>query len=140
MVMPRRLNIVIEIEKHKLCSLYWLILRAVFISMVLTLGRRMTHICIGKLIITGSDNGLSPGRRGATIWINARILLIGPLRTHFSEILIEIQAFSMKKIRLKMSSAKCCPFRLGLNVFTRQDIWFLSYMIKDFICPRQLEV
>ena len=31
-------------------------------------------------------------------------------------ILIEIQLFSLKKIRLKMLSVKCCPFHLGLNV------------------------
>ena len=76
----------------------------------------MTHICVGKLTIIGSDNGLSPGRRQAIIWINAAILLIGPLGTNFNEILIEIQTFWLKKIRLKMSSAKCFSFRLGLNV------------------------
>ena len=79
---------------------------------------RVTHICVGKLTIIGSDNGLSPERRQAIIWTNAGILLIGPLGTNFSEILIEIQTFSLKKIRLKMSSAKCCSFRLGLNVLT----------------------
>ena len=77
----------------------------------------MTHICVGKLTIIGSDNGLSPARRQAIIWTNAGILLIGPLRTNFSEILIEIQTFSLKKIGLKMSSAKC-SFLLGLNVLT----------------------
>ena len=73
---------------------------------------RVTHICVGKLTIIGSDNGLSPERRQAIIWTNAGILLIGPLGTNFSEILIENQTFSSKKIRLKMSSAKCCSFRL----------------------------
>ena len=34
---------------------------------------RVTHICVGNLTITGSDNGLSPGRRQAIIWTNARI-------------------------------------------------------------------
>ena len=48
------------------------------------------HICVNKLTIIGSDNGLSPGRRQAIIWTNAGILLIGPLGTNFSEILIEI--------------------------------------------------
>ena len=51
---------------------------------------RVTHTCVNKLTISGSDNGSSPGRRQAIIWINARILLIGPLGTNFSEILIEI--------------------------------------------------
>ena len=76
----------------------------------------MTHICVSKLTIIGSDNGLSPGQRQTIIWTNAGILLIWPLGTNFSEILIEIQTFSLKKMRLKMSSAKCCPFRLGFNV------------------------
>ena len=68
--------------------------------------------------ITGSDNGLSPVRRQAIIWTNAGILLIGALGTNFNEILIEIHTFSFKKIHLKMSSAKWCPFCLGLNVLT----------------------
>ena len=41
----------------------------------------MTYICVGKLTIIGSDNGLSPGRRQAIIWTNAGILLIGTLGT-----------------------------------------------------------
>ena len=48
------------------------------------------HICISKLTIIGSDNRLSPGRRQAIIWTHAAILLIGPLGTNLSEILIEI--------------------------------------------------
>ena len=51
---------------------------------------RVTHICVNKLTIIGSDNGLSPGRRQAIIWTNAGIVLIGPMGTNFSEILIEI--------------------------------------------------
>ena len=35
---------------------------------------------------------------------------------NFSEILIEIQIFSFKKMHLKVSSAKSLPFCLGLNV------------------------
>ena len=80
---------------------------------------RVTHIsCVSKLIIIGLDNGLSPGRRQAITWTNARKLLIGPIETNFSEILIEIHTFSLKKMHLKMSSAKCRPFGLGLNVLT----------------------
>ena len=70
----------------------------------------MTHICVGKLTVIGSDNGVSPGRRQAIIWTSAGILLIGPLGTNFSEILIGIQTLSFKKIHLKMSSAKWRPF------------------------------
>ena len=78
----------------------------------------MTHIYVSKLSIIGSDNGLSPDRRQAIIWTNAGLLLIGPLGTNFSEILIEILTFSFKKIRLKVSSAKRRPFCLGLNVLS----------------------
>ena len=48
------------------------------------------HICVSKIIIIGSNNGLSLGRRQAIIWTNAGILLIGPLGTNLIEILIEI--------------------------------------------------
>ena len=53
---------------------------------LLTHWGRATHICVGNLTIIGSDNGLSPDRSQAIIWTNARILLIGPLGTNFSEI------------------------------------------------------
>ena len=76
----------------------------------------MTHICVSKLTIIGSDNGLSPGRRQAIIQTNAGISLIGPLGTNFSDILIGIQTCSFKKTHLKMSSAKWRSFCLGLNV------------------------
>ena len=77
---------------------------------------RVTRICVSRLAIIGSDNGLSPDRRQAIIWNNDRILLIGPLGTTFSEILIKILTFSFKKMRLKVSSAKWRPFCLCLNV------------------------
>ena len=85
----------------------------------------MTHICVSKLNIIGSDNGLSPGRRQAIIWTNAGILLIEPLGTNFSEILSQIHPFSFKKIHLKMSSGKWRPFCLGLNVLKE----FIAFVI-----------
>ena len=84
---------------------------------------RVTHICVIKLTIIGSDNGLSPGRRQAVIWTNDGILLIGPLGTNFSEILLEIYKFSIKKMHLKMSSGNWQPFCFGLNVLNR--LWFV---------------
>ena len=75
----------------------------------------VTHICIGKLIIIGWDNGLSPDRPQAIISTNAGLLSIGPLRTYFSENLIKIQQFSLKKMHLKMASAKWRPSCLDLN-------------------------
>ena len=83
---------------------------------------RVTHICVIKLTIIGSDNGLSPGRRQAIIWANVGILLIGPLGTNFSENLVEIVPFSFTKMRLRVSPAKCRPFCLGLNVLIHQPV------------------
>ena len=85
---------------------------------VLTHWGRVTHICVVKLTIISSDNGLSPGRCQAIIWTNAGIMLIGPLGTNFIEILIGIQTFSFNKMHLEMSSAKWRPFCLGLNVLS----------------------
>ena len=62
---------------------------------------RVMHTCVGNLTTIGSDNGLSPGRRQAIIWTNAGILLIGPLGTKFSQILITIHTSSFKKMHPK---------------------------------------
>ena len=82
-------------------------------------GESLTHsgrMCVSKLNVISSDNGLSPGRRQAIIWTSAGILLIGLLATNFSEILSKIHTFSFKKMHLNMSSVKWRPFCLGLNV------------------------
>ena len=105
---------------------------------------RVTHMCVSKLILISSDNGLSPGRRQAIIWPNAGILLIRTLGTNFSEILSEIHIFSFEKIHSKMSSGKRRPFCLGLNVLTKpllklghgQVITGAFYMnIINYPCP-----
>ena len=53
----------------------------------------VTHICVSKLTNIGSDNGLSPDRRQATIWTNATVFLIRSLGTNFSEIGFKIDTF-----------------------------------------------
>ena len=58
----------------------------------------LTHTCVSKLTTIGSDNGLSP--------IIVGILLIGHLGPNFSEISIEIDTFSFKKMHVKMSPGK----------------------------------
>ena len=85
-------------------------------KVTLTYWGRVTHICISRVTIIVSDNGLSPGRRQAVIENNAGILLIGPLGTNFTWVLIEIHTFSFKKMYWKMLSGKWRPFCLGLNV------------------------
>ena len=85
------------------------------------------YICVSKLTIIGSDNGLSPGRRQAIIWTNAGIWLIGVLGTNVSEILIKICAFLLKKKLLKMSG-KRRPSCLGLDV--------LNYLVCEKIASK----
>ena len=92
---------------------------------------RVTHMCVSKLTIIGSDNGLSPGRCQAIIWTNAGILLIKPCGTNFNEIWIKIKQFSFKKMRLKMSSGKRRPFCLSLNVLMAVK-WY-SYCVMRFL-------
>ena len=84
----------------------------------------VTHICIGKLTIIGSDNGLSHGRLPShylkqywNIYLYIYILN-GLLGRYLSEILIGVQMFSFKEMHLKMSSVKWHPFCLGLNMLT----------------------
>ena len=95
---------------------------------------RVTHICVSKLTIIGSDNGMSPRRHQAIISSNAGILLIGTLGTNFSEGLSKFHTFSFKKMHLKMPSGKWRPFCLGLNVLRtyfnafKEVIFVLSIM------------
>ena len=86
------------------------------INQRLTHWGRVTHICVSDLITIGSDNGLSPGRRQAIIWPNARMLLIGPLGIYFSEILIEIHTISLKKMHSK------CRLQKGVY-FVSASMW-----------------
>ena len=58
--------------------------------MTLTHWGRVTQICVSKLTIIDSYNGLSPSWRQAIIWTIAGKLSIKPLGMSFSEILIEI--------------------------------------------------
>ena len=90
-------------------------------QIVLTHSGWVTHICSSKLIIIGSDNGLSPGWRQVIIWSNAEIVLIRTSGTNFSETLSEIRTFSIEKMHLKMFSGNWRPFCFGLNVLNK--IW-----------------
>ena len=83
-----------------------------FINASPPMGR--TYASVNRVSI-GSVIGSSPIRRQAIIWTTAGLLSIGSPGTSFSDIIIESQTFSFKKIQLKMS-AKCRPVCLGLNV------------------------
>ena len=100
------------------CRLEAIFLALTYFRMLIHWGR-MTQICVNKLTVIDSDNGVSPGRRQFMFWTSAGILLIGPLGTNFSEILSKILTFSFKEMRLKMSSATWRPFWLGLSAIRK---------------------
>ena len=62
--------------------------------------------------------GAKPAWCQAIIWTNAGMSLIGTLGTNFSEVVIIIQAFSFRKMHLKVPSAKWQIFFLGFNVLS----------------------
>ena len=72
-------------------------------------------------------------RRQAIFGTNDGILLIGPLGTNFSEILITIHTFSFKKMYLKMSSGKWRTFCLGLNVLRHTRLRKLAHLLHTTI-------
>ena len=109
-----------------------------FTNIFFTHWGRVTHICVSRLTITGSDNGLSPGRRQAFIWTNAGILLIGHLGTNFSENSIEILTFSFTKMGLKVSSAKWRPFCLGLNVLNPELNSICYWVVFETCTPAKI--
>ena len=94
---------------------------------------RVTHICVSKIIIIGSDNGLSPGRRQAIIWTNAGILLIGPLGTNFCGTSIEIHTFSLKNapenVVWKMAAILSRP------QFVNAQVHVVSIGLFTYRCP-----
>ena len=97
------------------CNFHWSLFE-IYTSLLNHWGR-VTHICINKQTVIGSENGLSSGRRQTIIWTNVGILLIGLWGTNFSEIWIEMYTFSFKKMHLEMSSGNWRPFCLGLFMY-----------------------
>ena len=88
----------------------------------------VTHICISKIIIIHSDNGLLPGRPQAIIWTNSGILLIGPLGINFGQISIKINTFHSK---MKMLSAKWHLFCLCFNELISVFCGFLCQVMQS---------
>ena len=81
--------------------------------------------------IIGSNNGLLPGWCQVIIWTNAGILLIGPLGTNFSEILIEINSFSFKKMHMTTLSAKMEAILSQPQWLTLSYYWTAQVLFND---------
>ena len=66
-----------------------------------------------KGVNIGSDNGLSPRRLQAIIWINADILLSRSQGTYFNEILFANQTFSSKEMFLyaRLKNGRIMPWQ-----------------------------
>ena len=72
---------------------------------------RVTHICVSKLTISGSDHVI--------IWTRAGISTIITLGTNSNEILSQIHAFALSKMHFKMSYTELQQSYLGPNVLIR---------------------
>ena len=95
-----------ECESGFICSIHWT-------TYVLTHWGRVTHICVVKQTIIGSDNGLSPGRRQAIIRTNAGILSIGTFGTNLRNFkwnsCIFIQGNAFENVVWKMAAILSRP-------------------------------
>ena len=92
-------------------------------------------ICSVDNVIIGLGDGLLLAWHPAIIWTNADLLAIWPLLKNFNEIMIKIQAFSFKKMQLKMLSAKCWPYCLGLKVLTHKQLEMLR-SVPNTLAPK----
>ena len=103
----------------------------------LTHSGRVTHICVSKLTIIGSDNGLSPRWHQAIIWTNAAILSIRPKGTYFSEILIWNSEVFIQELALKcliMAAILSRPQCVKACIIN-----YISYFNWDAIAPPSYE-
>ena len=82
-----------------------------------SLGSSDAYICVSKLTNIGSDNGLAPTRRQATIWTNAGILLIGPWGTNLWNRNWNSYIF-IQEMHVNIMSGKLHSFCRGLNLLT----------------------
>ena len=78
------------------------VLALVVYDQMLTYWGRVTHICVDKLAINKIQ------------WF-----------------FIAVQTFSLTKIRLKMSSVKCCSFPLGLNMLIKHLLLYQQELISN---------
>ena len=91
------------------------------------------HASVNRVTIV-SDYGLSPIRRQAITWTNAGSLYIGTIGTNFRQILIEIKNFSVKKMHLKMSSAKMAPILSRGRFCLIQKILTIITSLVSYLC------
>ena len=79
---------------------------------------RVRHICVSKLTIIGSDNGLSTGRSQTIYWINAAILSIGPLVKCQWNLHQNLYSISQEICTRFCCALLCCGYAIVHNEFT----------------------
>ena len=110
-------NLAIRADIHNVKRTFWFYVCAgvVVNTSVSIYWGRVTHICVTKLNVIGSDNGyndLSPDQRSVIIWMNPGQLSIWPLGTNFSKLYTFIQENAFENVVWKMTA-----FCLGLSLF-----------------------
>ena len=89
-------------------------------------------MCVNKQIILDSDDGLSPGWRQAIIWTNDGILSIRTLETNFSEILSEIQTFSLLAARQHLAQCRIYMYEILMGTYTTNAVEIVARWTNDF--------
>ena len=86
---------------------------------------RVTHTCVTKLTIIDSD--MACRLDGTKPWSEPMLkhLLIWPLGTNFSKILIEIYTFSVRKMHLKTSSG-------NIGHFVSDSMSWICFRVSQF--------
>ena len=102
---------------------------------ILTRWGRVTHTCVSRLNVIGSDNGLSPGWFQAIIWTNIGILLIGPLGKQFQwnlnrNLHIFIQKNAFENVVWKMSAILSRPQCVNTS---QQPMSYKMWMLSSYI-------
>ena len=105
------LDVCVTAEKYMIYLIFQNLVHAVFGLTLFMLNHINSSPTSAAFMLQWTGSALvQPIRHQAITWTNAHLLSIGPLGTNFSEIWINIQNFSFKKIHLKISSAKWRPF------------------------------
>ena len=99
--------------------------RKITTSDLLTHWGRVTHICVGKLIILGSDYGLSPGRTAPSHYLNQWWDIVNWTLGNKLQRNINRNSHIFEKMQLKMSSGKWRPSCLGLNVLSVSCVQYI---------------
>ena len=106
----------------------------------------MTQICVGKLTIIGSDNGLSPGRRQAIIWTKcwniANLTLMNKFQWYFYQnSIIFIPENELENVVCEMASILSRPQCVNNSVAVRykksisiiETVISIDYRYIDFL-------